>query len=153
MFYRAKFHADKFDWGNGKAGKTVGKIRKAGKMAELQEWLEHNFGSGNASEDEIRDYVGKWPEFVLEQVGLDENGEPRKDRKFTVCFLMSAELEENVMAENSKEAVQKAYEELMHGSDPFICLSAHDVCDLKPVGCTDELGNHYCMKGVKIEEL
>lgn len=59
---------------------TLNDIEKAGKEEELMNFLEETFACGNIpTETDVNDFLWFEREYIYDFLGLDENGELKKD--------------------------------------------------------------------------
>lgn len=61
---------------------TLDDIERAGKEEEFMELLEETFACGNTpTETDVNDFIWFERDFIYELLGLDENGELKKDEE------------------------------------------------------------------------
>ena len=150
---REEFDVRTFDWGKNTGARKIFELaRNANRLEELQEAIESQYRNdaygcrnGMPDSDTIRNFVANSRDWILNRIGIDENGNPTpKTRVFSVSYQFTADGVVEVEAMNPYEAARKVYD--MDVTD--ICSSmfyaeAEDVKKIRLLECCDEDGESY----------
>lgn len=150
---REEFDVRTFDWGKNTVARKIFELaRNADRLEELQEAIENQYqtapyGCRNAmpDSDTIRNFVANSREWILNRIGIDENGNPiPQTRVFSVSYQFTADGVVEVEAMNPYEAARKVYDmDVADISSSMFYAEAEDVKKIKLLECCDEDGESY----------
>ncbi len=152
MTYSTNFDVYNFNWGDMCEANVIRKIRIAGRMSELGDFIQREFKDMIPSDWDIRDFVSEHKLKVLNAVGLDENGHPLDSNKIDVFLRASVVLRVTVVSDDPEDAAKKAHKEIKD-SHELIYVDSDDIEDIVPVAYNDHEGNTKDFpEGFKIED-
>lgn len=150
---REEFDVRTFDWGKNTVARKIFELaRNANRLEELQEAIEYQYRdaaygcrNGMPDSDTIRNFVSNSRDWILNRIGIDENGNPTpQTRVFSVSYQFTADGIVEVEAMDPYEAARKVYD--MEAADihsSMFYAEAEDVKKIKLLECCDMDGKSY----------
>lgn len=118
------------------------KIVAAGKEGEFRDWLDRRFWGCLPRQDEVVRIAVKNKGEIYHSLGLDEDGNPIKGKKFGVFLRVTCVVKEEVIARNPEEAREKAMRQWDEDDgDPLFCADRSDIQEVEPVAYDEGDGN------------
>lgn len=150
---REEFDVRTFDWGERTVARKIFELaRNANRLEALQEAIESQYQNaaygcrnGMPDSDTIRNFVANSREWILNRIGIDENGNPiPQTRVFSVSYRFTADGVVEVEATDPYEAVRKVHDmDVADVHSTMFYAEAEDVTEIKLLGCCDEDGESY----------
>lgn len=150
---REEFDVRTFDWGERTVARKIFELaRNAKRLEALQEAIEsqyqnaaYEYRNGMPDSDTIRNFVANSREWILNRIGIDEDGNPTpQTRVFSVSYQFTADGVVEVEATDPYEAARKVYDmEVADINSSMFYAEAEDVKKIKLLECCDMDGEYY----------